>query len=118
MLFKGDAIDAFYNDVEDKEEALYWARRLQHGCLGQFSEKVDVEPWSFYPAIYVLTEYDNAGTREKQEELIEMMGDGCRKVIRMNTGHSPFLSKPKEMADVVKEAVKDGEEWSGVASAL
>lgn len=57
------------------------------------------------PKTYVLAELDNGLLPAVQEAMCG--GTPDMKVVRVQTGHSPFLGKPKEVRDIIINAVKE-----------
>lgn len=58
------------------------------------------EPWRTVPSTYVLCEQDNGIPASQQRE----MAQRCRELVVLDTDHSPFVSAPAPLADVLTSA--------------
>lgn len=54
------------------------------------------------PKTYLLCEKDETVSPEYQESFIKT--GGFDKVVRVSTGHVPFVSEPGKVAEVIKDA--------------
>ncbi|WKU49051.1 alpha/beta fold hydrolase [Streptomyces sp. VNUA116] len=88
--------EAFYSDVpaQEAEQAL---RRLTHQSLRTFCEPVTAVGWRDVPSTYILCEHDRALAPHDQER----MAARAQSVHRLPSGHSPFLSMPDRLADLL-----------------
>jgi pimeloyl-ACP methyl ester carboxylesterase len=91
-----DAKAAFYADaaLEDAESA---AARLVLQTAKSFCEPLTTTAWRTVPATYILTERDAALAPEFQEA----MSVRAERTYRLASGHSPFLSMPAELAELI-----------------
>jgi pimeloyl-ACP methyl ester carboxylesterase len=100
--------ELFYNDLSE-EEGEYWVSKLQPHSLDAFRTHAELTytGWMDVPNVYVLTTNDKTHPIEVQEMIVKMATDAgaeveCR---RISASHSPMLSKPKETAEIIEEAV-------------
>jgi pimeloyl-ACP methyl ester carboxylesterase len=93
-------VGTFYNDV-DPDVAAEAARRLVPQTVRSWTEDVRTAGWRTIPATYVLCEKDQALAPEMQEKFARRVGS----LYRLASGHSPFLSMPGELADVLDQAL-------------
>ena len=64
-----------------------------------FRSPITHETYRDIPSTYILTTKDQAFRHEYQLKTVERAGLMVTKV--METGHSPFLSRPEEVKDIV-----------------
>jgi pimeloyl-ACP methyl ester carboxylesterase len=89
------ALDAFYECCEPAAAQAAVARL----CPQNVSQQVLTEAtWRRIPSTYVICERDRAIHPKVQE----FMATRCGTVVRLDTDHSPFLSRPRETADVLE----------------
>ncbi|MHA6627038.1 alpha/beta fold hydrolase [Pseudonocardia sichuanensis] len=72
--------------------------RLGHQSLAAFEQCLTRAAWRTVPSTYVVCERDAAIPVHAQESLAERAG----RVLRMATAHSPFLSRPAQLAGVLR----------------
>ena len=87
----------FYNDCSEEDVA--WAKsRLAPQPVGPLLSPMRITGRNFgrVPRVYVECALDNAVTPECAREMYTALP--CAEVITMQTGHSPFLSAPEELA--------------------
>lgn len=90
------AIEVFYNDVEPRTAA--WAQsRLLPSTFAAFTEPVTAAAWRHVPSTYVFCECDQSGVGYWQET----MARRADRIERLPAGHSPMLSQPRALADIV-----------------
>ncbi|KAJ8114996.1 hypothetical protein OPT61_g3256 [Boeremia exigua] len=88
---------AFYSDLPESEQA-YWFSQLQAHSRATCITPLTGASWKTIPSSYLLCEQDNAIPAAFQE----IMANAAREkgahvdIVRLDCGHSPFLSKPKE----------------------
>jgi pimeloyl-ACP methyl ester carboxylesterase len=58
--------------------------------------------WSLYPTTYIVTAQDRGVNPDDQRAMAAKADD----VVELDTSHSPFLSQPKKVADIIAERVK------------
>ncbi|TQV97842.1 hypothetical protein V2A60_006437 [Cordyceps javanica] len=103
-----DPIGRFYHDLSP-QEAL-WAESLlvAHGTVVQYTP-VDVQKvaWRTTPLTYVLCEDDHALPLDMQDMMVgRVESDGIPvKCFNIPSSHSPFLSMPERVADIVEEVM-------------
>jgi pimeloyl-ACP methyl ester carboxylesterase len=90
----------FYQDLSP-DVAAAAARRLVPQSVRSWSEGVRAAGWHTVPATYVLCEQDQALPPALQEQFALRAGSRYR----LASGHSPFLSMPDELADVLDQAL-------------
>jgi pimeloyl-ACP methyl ester carboxylesterase len=82
-----------------------WVDKLQHFSLETYKVKVSFEPWKHgFNCFYVVCEKDRAVPRALQEEFAAQFGEGRSWYI--DASHSPFLSKPEKVVEVIEAAAK------------
>ncbi|MET1154486.1 alpha/beta fold hydrolase [Arthrobacter sp.] len=93
------ARDLFFGDVDAPaaEEAV--ARLLPQNASA-FSEELTAAAWKSVPSTFIVTEQDAIFPVEAQEALATRAGSA---VLRMDTSHSPFLSQPKRLAELLED---------------
>ncbi len=95
------AAGLFFGDV-DEDTAAEAVGRLKAQSSAAFSDEVTTVAWREKPTTYVITEQDVIFPLPAQEALAARSGSTA---VRMDTSHSPFLSKPAELADVIDNAL-------------
>ena len=88
---------AWYGDCSE-EDAARAVARLGDEPVAPWGEPVSVSEGNFgrVPRVYVTCLRDRSTTPSVQREMYTAMP--CREVISMETDHSPFLSRPEELA--------------------
>ncbi|KAJ9416058.1 hypothetical protein FOXG_09538 [Fusarium oxysporum f. sp. lycopersici 4287] len=107
-LVPTDPIHLFYHDLP--EEEAQWAKNtmVAHGTDVQYApincEKV---AWHVVPLTYIICEEDQGLLSFLQEGMIEKVEEQGVIVqkYRLPSSHSPFLSMPKKLADIVLEVM-------------
>jgi pimeloyl-ACP methyl ester carboxylesterase len=89
--------EVFYADV-NPHTARGAIDRLGHHSLAAFAQPLTRAAWRTIPSTYVLCEQDAAIPIGAQEAMAERAG----RVLRMPTSHSPFLSRPAQLAGVLR----------------
>jgi pimeloyl-ACP methyl ester carboxylesterase len=92
--------EIFYNDVSSETTAES-VRRLKHFSSRATQQPQDGAAWRELPSTYVVCEKDNAIPSPAQEA----MSQRASRVRRMDASHSPFLSKPREIAEILRDAL-------------
>lgn len=88
----------FYNDCSEGD--LEWVLpQLQPQSASSFDETVRVAAWRDRPSTYVVCERDQAIPVFAQEA----MSQRARAVVRLDAGHSPFLSQPDELVKLLAQ---------------
>ena len=99
-----DPTSIFYNDV-DPDAAARAVARLVPQTVRSWSEHVRTAGWRTIPATYLLCEKDQALAPAMQEKFALRAGS----LRRLASGHSPFLSMPDELADVLDQTLLNQE---------
>jgi pimeloyl-ACP methyl ester carboxylesterase len=86
----------FYADVP-RDEADRAAARLMPQSARSFSEELTEAAWKTIPSTYILCEEDRSLSADFQEKV----SPRANAVHRIATSHSPFLSRPAELADLI-----------------
>lgn len=92
------AIDAFFHDCRP-EDAAWAASRLRPQSWAALADRCPVDAWPDIPATYVLCRADRvvnpAWSRRAARDGLDV------EPVELDGGHSPFLSRPAELADVL-----------------
>jgi pimeloyl-ACP methyl ester carboxylesterase len=94
-----DPRTAFYHDC-DPAAAAAAAARLKPQCMGAFAAESTEAAWKDLPSTYLICEQDNAIPVAAQEG----MSGAAETVVRMDASHSPFMSRPDEVAEIIAKA--------------
>jgi pimeloyl-ACP methyl ester carboxylesterase len=89
--------ETFYADVRP-HTARGAVARLGHQALAAFEQPLTRAAWRSVPSTYVVCERDAAIPVVAQE----MMAERAGRVLRMPTSHSPFLSRPAQLAGILR----------------
>ncbi|EFQ97689.1 hypothetical protein MGYG_00728 [Nannizzia gypsea CBS 118893] len=97
-----DPIPMFYSDLPS-EEAEYWVKQMVSHPYSAQTTPVSNEAFRELPATYIICENDKGILPEVQQMMIDKLRDvGIDvHVERCSGGHSPFLSMPHSMADII-----------------
>jgi pimeloyl-ACP methyl ester carboxylesterase len=104
-----DTRELFYHDLPE-EEGNYWVSRLLKHALKPLTDSGEhvYSGWKDVPTRYLVTTDDKTFPLEVQLAI----GQGAKEqgadvvIERINTSHSPMLSKPKETADFIARAAE------------
>ena len=103
-----DPSPLFYNDLPP-EEGEFWARKLNSQSTAGLMEGGEhaYAGWMDVPAWYLACNNDKAVPVETQRMFVQRAKDAGADVTarEMDSSHSPMLSKPKETAEFITEAV-------------
>jgi pimeloyl-ACP methyl ester carboxylesterase len=94
---KDEATDVFYADV-DSDLAAAAVAQLVPASYSSQTGPVSKAAWHAIPSTYVICTEDNAIPPFAQEA----MAQRAKRVLRLNSSHSPFLSMPAELAALLK----------------
>lgn len=101
--------EIFYNDLEPAVAGPLIEKLKPHAYRTFWSE-MTVAPWKEVKATYVMCSLDNAIPLPVQELMVGMARDlapGSFDVVeRLEASHSPFISKPKELAEILLRAAE------------
>jgi pimeloyl-ACP methyl ester carboxylesterase len=92
---------SLYGDLSDAEAEQALSELVQQ-TLRSFAEKVDAVAWRHIPSTYIVTEQDKAVPPALQEQ----MAAQATEIRRLTGGHSPFLSRPGELAALIDKIVR------------
>ncbi|WP_433308695.1 alpha/beta fold hydrolase [Micromonospora sp. CA-269861] len=96
----GDPRTAFYGDLSDAE-AEAAISQLSDQRLQASADRVTEPAWRSIPSTYIVCTNDQAIPVSLQEKMAVRATD----VRRIESGHSPFLSRPAELAALLDEIV-------------
>ena len=99
-LTTANPTEIFYNTCT-KEIASNAATQLRTQSLEAFNQAITETAWREIDSTYIICERDNAIPVFAQEA----MSQRCSRTLRMDTDHSPFLSAPKELAEMIKRSL-------------
>jgi pimeloyl-ACP methyl ester carboxylesterase len=91
----------FYNGV-DPELTERAVSRIRLHSVGSFAQPLRRAAWRELPSTYVVCARDQAIPVFAQEAMAQRAGD----VLRMDAGHSPFLSHPAELAALLRPVLE------------
>jgi pimeloyl-ACP methyl ester carboxylesterase len=92
-----DAIDAFYADVPRSEaEAAY--ERLRPQFMSRGGDSFPITSFPNAPSTYIVCSQDRAVSADWGRQTAASVG---MDLVEMDSSHSPFLSKPSELADIL-----------------
>lgn len=94
------AASLFFADV-DPELAEEFVAKLKPQSRLAFEEPLTAVAWREKPTTYIITEQDAVFPVPAQEALSARSGST---VYRLDTSHSPFLSQPEAVADIIEAA--------------
>lgn len=90
----------FYNDVDDLTARRAMAR-LGYQSYASMRQELTATAWQVIPSTYIVCEADNAIPVAKQE----VFARNADAVMRLPTSHSPFLSRPAALAELVADSL-------------
>jgi pimeloyl-ACP methyl ester carboxylesterase len=93
--------EIFYGDV-DPVTADAAIARLGHQSLSAVSQPLTQASWQKIPSTYVICQKDSAIPQAVQEG----MAQRAQCVERLDTSHSPFLSRPSRLADLLRHELR------------
>jgi pimeloyl-ACP methyl ester carboxylesterase len=101
-IVSGDSVtvdrptEIFYNDVQPHTAA--WAQsHLLPSTFAAFTEPVTAAAWRYIPSTYVICERDQSIPPGWQKGLAQR----ASRIERLSTGHSPMLSQPGPLAEII-----------------
>ncbi|GKZ65960.1 hypothetical protein AnigIFM50267_010319 [Aspergillus niger] len=89
-----------FHDIPPVDREL-WTSRLTHTSIAVFSGASSFEPWHVMPTVYIICEEDRALPPPIQEQMAEMLS--TKWIYRLKSSHSPYLSMPDKVADILEE---------------
>lgn len=103
-----DPVKYLYHDVPE-ELAAKAMQMIRTHSTQTFVDKATYEPWNDnVNCAYIFCDQDRAVVPAYQELAIDRLGPDAP-VYHIDTAHSPFLNKPKELADILVESAKVGQ---------
>src|SRR5664279_4580702 len=99
-LLPGDPEHVFYADCDPAVAARAAAALVPHR-KDVFSQELRSAAWRTVPSTYVVCERDNAIPPSLQDLMAARAGT----VSRIDSSHSPFLSRPDEVTAIIKETL-------------
>ena len=108
MLIAGRPLETFYHDAppDDASRAI---DRLQPSSYSMVTDRLTAAAWRTIPSTYVICEEDQAVAPAAQEQLAKR----ATKIRRLPSSHSPMLSRPAEVAQIIVHTVIDGDDLRG-----
>jgi pimeloyl-ACP methyl ester carboxylesterase len=98
-LTPGRPLETFFADVA-VDDAARAVHRLQPSSYAIVTERLTAAAWRDVPSTYVICEQDQAIAPHAQEHMAER----ATNVRRLPSSHSPMLSRPAELAQIVIDA--------------
>jgi hypothetical protein len=95
----------FYGDLDDQTARSAW-QRLRAMGLSAFTQPCPIDAWPDVPATYVLMTEDEAVGQDWSRRVAA--GRLGAPVIELPGSHSPFYSRPRELARLLDEIARDG----------
>jgi len=99
-LTAGTPEKIFYNTCSP-EIAASASAQLRKQSLPAFNQAITEVAWKSKPSTYIICEQDNAIPVFAQEA----MSARATKIVRINSDHSPFLSAPRELAELINSVL-------------
>lgn len=97
------AFEAFYHDCDPQVAAECAAQLRPFACVGWDLVQTSAAPaWQQVPTTYVVCAQDRAVNPGDQRAMAAHAGE----VVELDTSHSAFLSRPREVADLIAERVR------------
>lgn len=88
----------FYSDCPPEVAADAESRLLPQNAV-TFGQEVRAAAWRTIPTSYIVTTEDQAMHPDGQRRMAKRVGDS----VDLHSGHSPFLSQPEKLADLLAE---------------
>ncbi|PLB54024.1 alpha/beta-hydrolase [Aspergillus steynii IBT 23096] len=95
--------EAAFHDLTPEEQQK-WSAALLHTSRELFSGAATYEPWHQIPSAYIITEEDHALPAQYQEIMAGKLA--TQFMYRLKSSHSPFLSIPDRLAEVLQELAR------------
>jgi pimeloyl-ACP methyl ester carboxylesterase len=97
-LTAGQPLETFYHDVSP-DDATRAIDRLQPSSYSMVTERLTAAAWRNIPSTYVICDEDQALPPAAQEQLAKR----ATNIRRLPSSHSPMLSRPDEVAQIIAE---------------
>jgi pimeloyl-ACP methyl ester carboxylesterase len=102
MLGFGTATQLFFDDV-DPDLAAWAYARLRPQAYGILDETTPLDIWPDVPCSYILARHDRTVDADWARRVArEKLGTTA---VEIDGGHSPFLTRPAELADLLHQVV-------------
>ncbi|KAL1858046.1 hypothetical protein Daus18300_010158 [Diaporthe australafricana] len=98
-----ETASTIYHDLPP-EEARYWASKIIDQSYAVQTQPITRTAYKYIPSTYIMAEDDHALPLQYQEMFAKTTG---AEVKRIQSGHSPQLSHPEELADLVEAAAAE-----------
>ncbi|SNS21883.1 Pimeloyl-ACP methyl ester carboxylesterase [Streptosporangium subroseum] len=98
-------VGVFYGDV-DPAIAEKAAAELGYQSYAAITQELTAVAWQTIPSTYIICEADNAIPPFAQE----LFAQRARKTLRLNASHSPFLSQPSTLAQLLRDELTSAED--------
>ena len=97
------AYDAFYHDVDREVAAECIAQLRPFNRAGWDLVETSLQPaWKLVPTTYIVCKQDHGVNPDDQRAMAAQADD----VVELDTSHSPFLSRPRQVAGIIAERVR------------
>jgi pimeloyl-ACP methyl ester carboxylesterase len=93
-------LDTFYADVPPGD-AMRAIDRLQPSSYSTVTDRLSAAAWREVPSTYVICDEDQAIAPAAQEQLAKR----ALNIRRLSSNHSPMLSRPAEVAQIITDVV-------------
>ncbi|KAF1981541.1 alpha/beta-hydrolase [Aulographum hederae CBS 113979] len=106
MLITSNQAEIFYNDVPDDLAKKCVEMLTGHPVSAQIEGKVSSEEsWKGFPLEYIVCTLDVAIPKDLQLLMVQKVRDTGKevRVHELESGHSPFLSMPEKVKDIIIE---------------
>lgn len=98
FLTVASPVDVFYGDV-DRSIAEKAAAALGYQSYAATTQKLTAVAWQTIPSTYIICEADGAIPPFVQE----LFAKRADRTLRLNSSHSPFLSQPSALAELIRD---------------
>lgn len=93
------AAEALYNDISEERGKAYTQRHGRETMMAQYQPVTLTPAFETIPKVYVRCSLDTIMLPEMQDRMIQ--DTYCEAVYTLEAGHSPYFSKPAELADIL-----------------
>lgn len=86
-------------------EGIAWAKQMPEHSTASFGGELTYAGYKDVPVSWLFTENDRTVTPETQEICIGIIEQATGKKVdvkRLNSGHFPFLSRPDDVAQIIR----------------
>jgi hypothetical protein len=103
--FPTETKERFYGDL-DSTDADDYVSRLRWQNVGVFNSIATYSAFKHVESTYVYCEKDQAFPVEFQRYVVKMLGERHFKTVSLPSSHSPFLSMPEKVGEIVEAVSK------------